>query len=246
MVGRPWCRAERRSPHRGKPRPCPSDVVGALVVVGIIILGRAHHRVGGRRPRRVPAGLRLRCSAASWRSGGAGPSPSRRSPPSPAGCISARGYPGGPALLPGPLALLAARLPGTAAGRAGSAPPPTSPSRHRRAPGRGRDRASASSAVSSGWASAAVLRRAGDRRPGASGPRPNASARAHAAGAGDSPTSGCVSPRTFTTRVAHAMATINVQSGVAAHLLDRDPVAGQGCAGGDPGGEQRRPRRARA
>ncbi len=42
--------------------------------------------------------------------------------------------------------------------------------------------------------------------------------------------------------VAHSMATINVQSGVAAHVVERQPGAGGGRPGGDP---RRQPRRAR-
>ena len=44
--------------------------------------------------------------------------------------------------------------------------------------------------------------------------------------------------------VAHAMATINVQAGAAAHVMDRHPEAAKDALGGDPSGERRRARRA--
>ena len=44
--------------------------------------------------------------------------------------------------------------------------------------------------------------------------------------------------------VAHAMATINVQAGAAAHVVDRRPEAAAGRARGHPAGQRRRARRA--
>ena len=75
--------------------------------------------------------------------------------------------------------------------------------------------------------------------------RRRAGARPTARASKRSPTSGCASPSDLHDSVAHAMATINVQSGVAAHLLDRRPEQAKRGARGDPLGEQRRPRRAR-
>ena len=162
-----------------------------------------------------------------WRSGGAGPSPSRRSRPSPAAVYLARGYPGGPALLPGPLALLALGYP---------APRRVALDRRCRLPRvsvhRARRRRRRRSGTATCWRSSGWRRLPcwpGRRSPpGASGPRPNGSA---------SPTSR--SRRLADERlriaqdlhdsVAHAMATINVQSGVAAHLLDRDPAQAKGA-----------------
>ena len=207
--------------------PRPSDVVGALVVVGIIILGTTHMEWEAGDPARdwlaYACGVIGAASLAFWRRW---PLAVTAIAAVTSGVYLARGYPDGPALLPGPLALLAlgyqaprrvawigaaAYLASAFIGRAVSGDEI----------GYGDMLAVvglASAAVLAGQAIAARGERAAAQRERLVHQQEQATAAARLRLAQDLHDS-----------VAHAMATINVQSGVAAHLLDRDPSQAKGA-----------------
>jgi signal transduction histidine kinase len=201
--------------------PRPVDIAGALVVVGIVILGTSHIDVGSED--RAMDWLAYACgiggaaSLAFW----------RRWSVLVTGVVAvttavyvARGYAGGPALLPGPLALLAL---GYAAPRrvawVGGTAYVVSALVARLISPDGFEDWGVLAVV--GWASAAVL--AGQaiaaRGERAAAQRERLAHQEEQAVAGER----LRIAQDLHDSVAHAMATINVQSGVAAHLLDRDP-----------------------
>ena len=219
-----------------------SDVVLAVVVLGIVLLGTAHIEASGsERPvdaLAVACGVVAASALVLW----------RRFPLPMVGVVAAamfvylaRDYPGGPALLPGPVALALVGF------------------RTRRAVGFGvaafvavavfvgrwigEGHLDVMAIVGTGWSFAAVFagqlvatrseRIAADReRADLHERQVIADERLRIA-------------QDLHDSVAHAMATINVQSGVAAHLLERRPEQAAGGARGDPHGEPRRARRAR-
>jgi signal transduction histidine kinase len=211
--------APRRAGERRWPRPL--DVVGAMVVVGIVILGTTHMDWAAADPARdwlaYACGITGAASLVFWRRW---PLAVTAVTAVTTGVYTARGYPDGPALLPGPLALLALGYQAPrriawigAAGYLASA-----------FIGRavGSDDVGygdmlatlglASAAVLAGQAIAARDERAAAHRERLAHQEEQAIAAERLRIAQDLHDS-----------VAHAMATINVQSGVAAHLLDRDP-----------------------
>ena len=207
--------------------PRPLDVVGALVVVGIVILGTTHMEWEASDQARdwlaYACGITGAASLAFWRRW---PVAVTAIAAVTSGVYLARGYPDGPALLPGPLALLALgyRAPrriawiGAAAylasafiGRAVGSDDI----------GYGNLLAVvglASAAVLAGQAIAARGERAAAQRERLAHQEEQAIAAERLRIAQDLHDS-----------VAHAMATINVQSGVAARLLDRDPSQAKGA-----------------
>jgi signal transduction histidine kinase len=207
--------------------PRPLDIVGALVLVGIVILGTTHMEWETADPTRD--WLAYACGV----TGAASLAFCRRWPLAvtaiaavTTGVYVARGYPDGPALLPGPLALLALgyRAPRRMAWIAAAAY--VASALTARAVGAdGMDYGevlavvgSASAAVLAGQAIAARGERAVAERERLALQEQQAIAGERLRLAQDLHDS-----------VAHAMATINVQSGVAAHLLDRDPSQVKGA-----------------
>ena len=208
-----------RTDQRRSPRPV--DVVGALVVVGIVILGTTHMEWEAADPARdwvaYACGVTGAASLAFWRRW---PLAVTAIAAVTSGVYVARGYPDGPALLPGPLALLAL---GYQAPRRiawiGAAAYLASAVIARAVGGDGVEYGEvlavvglASAAVLAGQAIAARGERAAAQRERLALQEEQAIAAERLRIAQDLHDS-----------VAHAMATINVQSGVAAHLLDRDP-----------------------
>jgi signal transduction histidine kinase len=207
------------APRRRSWLPPVVDIVGALVVAAVVALGTSHLSVEhGERPIDTIAyvcGVGGALALAFW----------RRAPLVVLAVVavttavySARNYTGGPALLPGPLALLAVGY--RAPRRAGWV-------------GAGGFVALAVVArmafskltlvetlVLVGWAAAALL---AGQALAARGERA-AAQRAEAAHAAERAVADerLRIARDLHDSVAHAMSTINVQSGVAAHLLDRD------------------------
>src|SRR5215207_5317670 len=200
--------------------PRPLDVVGALVVVGIVVLGTTHMEWNAADPARdwlaYACGVTGAASLVFWRRW---PLAVSAVAAVMTGVYVARSYPDGPALLPGPLALLALGYQAprriswvAAAAYIGSA---------LTARTIGSDEVDgdwlavvgvASAAVLAGQAIAARGERAAAQRERLAHQQERAIAAERLRLAQDLHDS-----------VAHAMATINVQSGVAAHLLDRDP-----------------------
>ena len=135
-----------------------------------------------------------------------------------------RGYAGGPALLPGPLALLAVGYPAPSR-RLDRLPLATSPLQPSRAGVRRRRDHPVADPRRLGVGGGA--RRSSDRRRCTNGP-PAERERADHAQRQVIADERLRIARDLHDTVAHAMATINVQSGVAAHLLDRDPAQAKG------------------
>jgi signal transduction histidine kinase len=207
--------------------PRPLDVAGSLVVVGIVILGTTHMEGEAGEPARdwlaYACGVTGAVCLAFW----------RRWPLAVAviaavttGVYAARSYPDGPALLPGPLALLALgyRAPRRVAW-IGVAVYLSSAFSARAVGADGVEYGEmlavaglASAAVLAGQAIAARGERAAAQRERLAYQQKQAIDAERLRVAQDLHDS-----------VAHAMATINVQSGVAAHLLDRDPSQVKGA-----------------
>ena len=201
--------------------PRPLDVVGALVVVGIVILGTTHMEWDAAETSRdwlaYVCGVVGAAALAFWRRW---PLAVTAIAAVTSGVYIARGYPDGPALLPGPLALLALgyRAPRRVAWIGASAYL-ASAFVARAVGGDGIEYGEmlavvglASAAVLAGQAIAARGERAAAQRERLAHREEQAVAAERLRLAQDLHDS-----------VAHAMVTINVQSGVAARLFDRDP-----------------------
>jgi signal transduction histidine kinase len=220
----PVSETRRITEHRW---PRPLDVAGALAVVGIVALGTRN--IDGVTEDRAmdwlayASGVTGAVSLAFWR---------RRSVLV-TGIVAvatavyvARGYTEGPALLPGPLALLALgyAAPRRVAWIGGAALVASTIVARWVAPD---DFENWGFLAIVGWASAAVL--AGQaiaaRGERAAAQRERLAHQQEQAIAGER----LRIAQDLHDSVAHAMATINVQSGVAAHLLDRDPSQARGA-----------------
>jgi signal transduction histidine kinase len=205
-----------------RPSPRPLDVIGAVVVVGIVILGTTHMEWEASDEARdwlaYACGVIGAASLAFWRRW---PLAVTAIAAVTTGVYVARGYPDGPALLPGPLALLGLGYQAPRRIAWIGAAVYLASAFIARAVGRDDIRYGdllaviglASAAVLAGQAIAARGERAVAERERLAHQEEQVVAAERLRIAQDLHDS-----------VAHAMATINVQSGVAARLLDRDPT----------------------